>query len=137
MVRPTRLSSVFYGTVPCDQLPNTLPQEGPTAYIVNTDLHDKPGWHWIGMWTEGDMCKIMDSYGLLFVVYGTADLITDWLNRHFKYQMHNGQSLQSPFSQSCGDYALMYLIDWAKVNNDHKVGQMPKRLIVDKLVWSL
>ena len=27
-----------------------------------------------------------------------------WLDRHFKYQMHNGQSLQSLFSQSCGDY---------------------------------
>lgn len=94
----------------------------------------------------------MDSYGLSLDVYGTAGPIMEWLNRHFKYQIHNGQSLQSLFSQSCGDYALMYLIDRAEgrsmndflnrfrqndyVNNDHKVGEMLRRLIVDELVWS-
>ena len=136
-----KLSRVFYGTVPRDRLPKTLPQEGLTALIVNTDPHD------LGMRAE-----IMDSYGLSLDVYGTDGPIIEWLNRHFKYQMHNGQSLQSLFSQSCGDYALMYLIDRAEgrsmnaflnrfkqndyVNNDHKVGQMLKCLIVDELVWS-
>ena len=55
--------------------------------------------------------EVMDSYGLSLEVYGTTDPIMEWLNRHFKYQMHNGRSQQSLFSQSCGDYALMYLID--------------------------
>ena len=145
------LAQVFYGTVPCDRLPRTLPQEGPTAYIVNTDPHDEPGRHWIAIWTEGNVSEIMDSYGLSLEVYGTTDPIMEWLDRHFKYQMHNGQSLQSLFSQSCGDYALMYLIDRAEghsmqqfmnrfkkddyVNNDRKVGQMMKRLIVDDVMW--
>ena len=102
---------VFYGTVPCDQLPRTLPQEGPTAYSVNTDPQDEPGRHWIAIWTEGTLSEVMDSYGLLLEVYGTTDPIMEWLNCHFKYQMHNGRSQQSLFSQSCGDYALMYLID--------------------------
>ena len=146
-----RLAQVFYGTVPCDRLPRTLPQEGPTAYIVNTDPHDEPGRHWIAIWTEGNVSEIMDSYGLSLEVYGTTDPIVEWLSRHFKYQLHNGQSLQSLFSQSCGDYALMYLIDRAEgrsmqqflnrfkkkdyVNNDRKVGQMMKRLIVDDVMW--
>ena len=146
-----RLSQVFYGTVPCDRLPRTLPQEGPTAYIVNTDPHDEPGRHWIAIWTEGNVSEIMDSYGLSLEVYGTTDPIVEWLNRHSKYQLHNRQSLQSLFSQSCGDYALMYLIDRAEgrsmqqflnrfkkndyVNNDRKVGQMMKRLIVDDVMW--
>ena len=146
-----RLSQVFYGTVPCDRLPRTLPQEGPTAYIVNTDPHDEPGRHWIAIWTEGNVSEIMDSYGLSLEVYGTTDPIVEWLNRHSKYQLHNRQSLQSLFSQSCGDYALMYLIDRAEgrsmqqflnrfkkkdyVNNDRKVGQMMKRLIVDDVLW--
>ena len=93
----------------------------------------------------------MDSYGLSLEVYGTTDPIVEWLNRHSKYQLHNRQSLQSLFSQSCGDYALMYLIDRAEgrsmqqflnrfkkddyVNNDRKVGQMMKRLIVDDVLW--
>ena len=91
-----------------------IPQEGPTAYIVNTDPHDEPGRHWIAIWTEGNVSEIMDSYGLSLEVYGTTDPLLEWLNRHFKYQLHNGQSLQSLFSQSCGDYALMYLIDRAE-----------------------
>ena len=146
-----KLAQVFYGTVPCDRLPRTIPQEGPTAYIVNTDPHDEPGRHWIAIWTEGNVSEIMDSYGLSLEVYGTTDPLLEWLNRHFKYQLHNGQSLQSLFSQSCGDYALMYLIDRAEgrsmqqflnrfkkndyVNNDRKVGQMMKRLIVDDVMW--
>ena len=146
-----KLAQVFYGTVPCDRLPRTLPQEGPTAYIVNTDPHDEPGRHWIAIWTEGNVSEIMDSYGLSLEVYGTTDPLLEWLSRHFKYQLHNGQSLQSLFSQSCGDYALMYLIDRAEgrsmqqflnrfkkkdyVNNDRKVGQMMKRLIVDDVMW--
>ena len=146
-----KLAQVFYGTVPCDRLPKTLPQEGPTAYIVNTDPHDEPGKHWIAIWTEGNVSEIMDSYGLSLEVYGTTDPLLEWLSRHFKYQLHNGQSLQSLFSQSCGDYALMYLIDRAEgrsmqqflnrfkkndyVNNDRKVGQMMKRLIVDDVLW--
>ena len=88
----------------------------------------------------------MDSNGLALDVYGTTGPIMKWSNRYFNYQMHNNeQSLQSLFSQSCGDYALMYLIDRAEgrsmndflnrfrqndyVNNDHKVGQMLRRLI--------
>ena len=146
-----KLAQVFYGTVPCDRLPKTLPQEGPTAYIVNTDPHDEPGRHWIAIWTEGNVSEIMDSYGLSLEVYGTTDPLLEWLNRHSKYQLHNRQSLQSLFSQSCGDYALMYLIDRAEgrsmqqflnrfkkndyVNNDRKVGQMMKRLIVDDVMW--
>ena len=119
---------------------------------MNTDAHDEPGRHWIGLWSEGNVCEIMDSYGLSLDMYRTAGPIMEWLDCHFKYQMHNGQSLQSLISQSCGDYALMYLIDRVEgrsmqeflnrfkgndyVHNDHKVGQMIKRLIVDELVWS-
>ena len=146
-----KLSCVFYGTVPCDRLPRTLPHEGPTTCIVNTDPHDEPGKHWIAIWTEGNVSEVMDSYGLPLEVYGTTGPIAEWLHRHFKYQLHNGQSLQSLFSQSCGDYALMYLIDRAEgrsmqqflnrfkrndyVNNDHKVGEMLRRLIVDEMSW--
>ena len=105
-----KLAHVFYGTVPCDRLPRTLPQEGPTAYIVNADPHDEPGRHWIAIWTKGNISEVMDSYSLSVEVYGTMEPIMEWL----KYQMHNGQSLQSLFSQSCGGYALMYLIDRAE-----------------------
>ena len=106
-----KLSCVFYRTVPWERLSRTPPQEGPTTYIINKDPHDEPSRHWIAIWTKWNVSEVTDSYGLLLDVYGTTDLIMEWLNCHFKYQMHNGQSLQSLFSQSCGDYALMYLSD--------------------------
>ena len=146
-----KLSKVFYGTVACDQLPSKLMKDGPTAFIVNTDPQDEPGTHWISLWTDGDTCEIMDSYAVPLDVYGTANPLKEWLNRHFKYQMSNGKTLQSVFSRSCGDYALMFLVDRAEgrsmhyflskfkkgdfVANDHKVGQWLKNRIVDELEW--
>jgi len=65
--------------------------------------------------------------------------------------IYNGQSLQSIYSKSCGDYASFYLKDRARgqsmneflsrfskndyVDNDHKVGQMLKKLIEKELEW--
>ena len=72
-----KLACVFYGTVPCERLPRTLPQEGPTAYIVNIDPHDEPGRQWIAIWTEGNVSEVMDSYGLSLEVYGTTDQIME------------------------------------------------------------
>lgn len=89
-------------------------KEGATAYIVNTDPHDEPGKHWIALWTEGNVCEIMNSYALSLDVYGTAAPLQEWMDRQFKYQMRSGKSLQSLFSQSCGDYALMFLVDRAE-----------------------
>ena len=145
------LSKVFYGTVACDQLPSKLIKEGPSAYIVNTDPQDEPGTHWISLWTDGNTCEIMDSYAVSLDVYGTTKPLKDWLDRHFKYQVANGKTLQSLFSQSCGDYALMFLVDKAEgrsmndflnrfkkrdfVGNDRKVGQWLRNMVVDELEW--
>ena len=67
------------------------------------------------------------------------------VDRHWKIVIQNGQSLQSLYSRSWGDYALFFLIDCSQgksmdkflkrfdkhdyVHNDHKVGQMLKKLI--------
>ena len=139
------LEPFFFGTVPCDKLPRHPDKSNPTGYIVNTDPHYLPGKHWIALWTDGKTCEVMDSYALPLNTYGTTDPLVDWLNKHWKYVIHNGQSLQSLYSQSCGDYALMYLRARARglsmetfvgqfskhdyVHNDHKVGQMLKKLI--------
>ncbi|KAL9982830.1 hypothetical protein ACROYT_G004939 [Oculina patagonica] len=109
------------------------------------------GRHWIALWTNGNVCEVLDSYALPLEVYQTAQPLQDWLDDHWKYVERNGQSLQSLYSQSCGDYALMYLIDRAEgrsmsqfearfkkhdyVYNDHKVGQMLKALISKERSW--
>ena len=103
------LEPFFFGTVPCDKLPRHPDKSNPTGYIVNTDPHYLPGKHWIALWTDGKTCEVIDSYALPLSTYGTTDPLVDWLNKHWKYVIRNGQSLQSLYSQSCGDYALMYL----------------------------
>ena len=105
-----KLCQLFYGTIACDRLPSVVNQEGPTAYIVNTDPHDKPGKHWIALWTHDNVCEILDSYALPLQEYKTTDPLIEWLDRHYKYQVHSGKTLQSVFSQSCGDYAVMFLV---------------------------
>ena len=87
----------------------------------------------------------MDSYALPLESCEATEPLQDWLKTQWKYVIYNGQSLQSIYSKSCGDYALFYLKDRARgqsmneflrrfskhdyVGNDHKVGQMLKRLI--------
>ena len=135
----------FYGTVACDKLPRRPRKDVPVGYIVNTDPHDMPGKHWIALWTHGQVCEVMDSYALPLRTYETTAPLEKWLRDHWKFVQQNSQSLQSLYSQSCGDYALMFLRERARghdmraflrhftphdyVHNDHKVGQMLKELI--------
>jgi len=105
-----KLCQMFNQTIPCDRLPSVVNREGPTAYIVSTDSHDKPGRHWFALWTQDNVCEILDNYALPLEEYKTTGPMIEWLNRHYKFQVHSGKTLQSPFSQSCRDYALMFLV---------------------------
>jgi len=112
--RHPRLGLHFYGTIPCDRLPESPYKKGPVGYIVNTDRQGRPGRHWIALWTHDDVCEVMDSSALPLEMYLTTHPLREWLNRYWKYVVSNGKSLQSLYSQSCGDYALMFLIDRAE-----------------------
>ena len=142
----------FFGTVACDRLPSRPEKHSPRGYIVNTDPYNKPGKHWIALWThDSNVCEVFDSYALLLDVYQTTRPLQDWLKKHWKFVVQNEQSLQSLYSQSCGDYTLMYVRARARgnsmndylsqfskhdyVHNDHKVGQMLKKLIIHDLGW--
>ena len=146
------LCQLFYGTVACDRLPSVVNREGRTAYIVNTDPRDKPRKHWIALWTHDNVCEILDSYALPLQEYKTTDPLIDWLDRHYEYQVHSGKTIQSVFSQSCGDYALMFLVLKARgasmhiflnlfsskdfVSNGRIVGHWLRGRVVDQLAWS-
>ena len=146
------LKPYFYGTVACDRLPRRPIKKEPRGYIVNTDPRDRPGRHWLALWTHsGNVCEMMDSYALPLESYETIELLQDWLESQWKYVIYNGQSLQSIYSKSCGDYTLFYLKDSARgqsmdeflrrfskydyVDNDHKVGQMLRKFIEKELEW--
>ena len=100
---------MFYGTVACDRLPKSPVKKRPQGYIVNTDPHDQPGQHWLAVWTDQNVCEVMDSYALPLERYEQATPLREWIVQHWKYVVTNGKSLQAISSKSCGDYALLYL----------------------------
>ena len=58
-----RLAPFFAGVFASDRLPWPPIRDRPQGYIVNTDPHDRPGMHWLAVWTDNqdsraDMCKI-------------------------------------------------------------------------------
>ena len=141
-----QLKPMFYGTVACDRLPKRPVKTQRQGYIVNTDPHDQPGQHWLAVWTEGNVCEVLDSYALPMDTYVQAAPLRDWIVQHWKYVVTNGKSLQAISSKSCGDYALLYLKAKARgrtlqdflnefsdhdyVSNDHQAGQCLQQLIV-------
>jgi len=119
---------------------------------VNTDPRDQPGQHWLALWTDQNVCEVLDSYALPFERYEQATPLREWIVKHWKYVVTNGKSLQTVNSKSCGDYALLYLkskapgrtlqdflndfSDYDYVSSDHKAGQRVKQLIVsNESVW--
>lgn len=145
------LAPYFEATLPCDKLPPPETLTFPCAFIMNTDTSDLPGRHWLGFWLpKKNTCEVMDSFSLDLDVYETTEPLQHWLAQ-FKYVTHNGQSLQSIADQSCGDYALMYLVMCSQektlahflklftkhdyVSNDKKVGRWLTKLIKEERKW--
>ena len=100
----------FAGVYAADTLPKNPGRSTARGYIVNTDPHSKPGRHWIALWTEGDICQVMDSYGLPLAAHQVPQLQT-WLRTHWPLLESNTSSLQAINSATCGHYALRFLID--------------------------
>ena len=134
-----RLPPFFAGVFASDRLPWPPVRDRPQGYIVNTDPHDRPGKHWLAVWTDNqEECEIMDSQGLPLETYDSFPL-EQWISRHWPYVKTNRQSLQAVTSWTCGHYALMYLCQKSQkkthsdflslfnchyyVQNDHRVSR--------------
>ena len=65
----------------------------PRGYIVNVDKHDQPGSHWIGVWTENEVCEVMDSFGLTIGILPTFRGSRKWIDK-FDDMKHSTKTLQ-------------------------------------------
>ena len=142
-----QLKRVFRGVYAADQLPRQTEDGG---YIVNTDPHDRPGRHWLGLWVDQTTCQVFDSYGLPLRVYEDPDLQLWW--SQFATVVRSDKTLQALDSMACGHYTLQYLkakangVDlptflsfWSDtdfVSNDHVVGQLTDQEVVNSLTPS-
>lgn len=105
-----KCGSIFKGVYALDQLPSTPPppsSSAPSAYVINTDRHDKPGMHWVACFlhTTKDIIEYFDSYGLV-PLHGE---ILEFLNRSGCEIKYNKVLLQDLESNLCGQYCCVYL----------------------------
>ena len=46
---------------------------------MNTDPHDQPGQHWLALWTDQNVCEVLDSYALPLERYEQATPLREWI----------------------------------------------------------
>ena len=145
------LHRVYGGAVPSDGLPRRLRTDFPQAFIVNTDPTGQPGMHWMAIWIEENRCEVFDSFALPLQTYPGVEPFIRWLERHCKNIETNDRSVQSVTSDTCGVYALFYLMLKSEggsmsqflsmfklhdyIANDRVVGEMLKQLIQKDSQW--
>ena len=86
-----------------------------SAYIVNVDTRDKQSSHWLSIFVEKDRCEVFDSYGLPLHWYKLSPLVT-WVFKHYQDVSSNVGQLQVTDSNTCGHYALFFLVTRVEEN---------------------
>lgn len=145
------LAPYYRGALPCDDLPNVQDTLLPFGFIVNTDPSTMEGRHWIGVWVSSpSKVEWYDSFALDLPLYETTQPLQRWLYQ-FKHAVRNGQAAQSVYDQSCGGYALMFLVAKSQdvsmtafqlrfhkhdyVDNDQQVARFVHNLILKECRW--
>jgi hypothetical protein len=106
------LKHTFLGVFARDKLPTT-PISVPCALIVNTDIADKDGEHWIAMYID-EQCNgnYFDSYGHFPFNFTEFRTFLDTnANPHWTF---NTKRIQGSLSAVCGQYCLHFLMQMAK-----------------------
>ena len=97
-------SKIFRGIYSSNNLPKHI--EYPSAYIVNTDESYNPGEHWVAFYfkSEKSLPEYFDSYGLPPMKLSFYKFLS---KDKFRFST---KVLQGPFSTTCGDYAIFFVI---------------------------
>lgn len=92
------------GVFPADEIPKVW--EKPTAFVFNTDNHNKPGTHWVSAYVDkNNEGWYFDSYGLPPLIFNHEKC----LRKNCKRYQWNSDKLQSDTSNVCGHYCIMFL----------------------------
>lgn len=91
-----------------DQLPDAI-NKLPCGFIVNTDVHSKPGRHWCAIFLdEKGNGEFFDSLGMQPNHY--SYFFSHFLRKHCSGNItFNSKRIQSDFSNICGFYCLFFL----------------------------
>ena len=96
------------GVFAADRLPKQL-THFPCGFIANTDIHSKPGKHWIAFYVRDiGHVEFFDSYGKRPSYYNHHFSL--WLRKHARNGLIiNYRQIQGDYSNVCGLYCLHYL----------------------------
>jgi hypothetical protein len=98
------VGSIFRGVYPIDVLPAI--SSYPSAIVVNTDKHDQPGSHWVGLYFDDkEKCEFFDSFGRAPIGH-LKDYI---LNNSSSFTWNNTQ-VQQMFTTTCGQFTIFFII---------------------------
>ena len=98
-----KLKTYFRGVYASDQLPQDISY--PFACVVNSDPHDKPGEHWLGIFIPNPhTAEIFDSYGL--EPFGH---IYKFAKKYAEHVIYATKWIQSIVSKVCGLYVYYFL----------------------------
>ncbi len=134
--------SQFKGTYPKDLLPKIYGL--PIGIVINTDSSDEPGEHWVAVYIDRNgIGEYFDSFGLPPL----HKEITDFMHENCPQGwLYNTITFQSMYSQTCGNYCVLYLSSKFKGMNFNEFtvifnhspdlnDKLAKRLYKDQ-VWS-
>ena len=101
----------FLGALARDEIPKAAQYLFPCCAVVNTQIKEKPGSHWIAF------MKTPDNHGIYFDSYGyppynlpeVAEVLSGCRDWEF-----NNTRLQTDFSSVCGQYTIFVLTHLAR-----------------------
>lgn len=114
----------FYGVVPCCDIDRFKGVE-VVGLIVNTDPHNKPGQHWVGIYKQGRTIHFFDSFGRDFREFAEpfASIMKDFVS---DFQVFvNKKQYQDEVADTCGRWTFYYILsricgisDFSEFSND-------------------
>lgn len=140
----------FIGVYASNELPHSI-KKRPACLIANTDPSSRPGSHWIAIYIPSRGKSIFfDSYGREPWDERFQKFLINANNGRKNYFSYNTKSIQSIFSDFCGQYCCVFLYNLCKyqnkkwksffkmfktndvIHNDRKIKQMFTRYFIKK-----
>ena len=79
----------------------------PAAFVINTDVHNLPGSHWVALYIDNKYtCYFFDSYGFPPLVTEHKQFIV----KNTKKIIYNKTCLQSTETSVCGHYCSVFVL---------------------------
>lgn len=135
----------YHGVYPSDLLPRVI-KKRPCAIVVNTDPHQEPGQHWLGIYLDNEKATFFDSYGREPSFYPKS--ITRFINRNAERLVYHNRQLQDDLAVVCGQHVLYFLYHASRnlslkdilshyVNDTIANDDMVVRFVRAKKMWRL